>query len=449
MIKRLVLLIVATLILFGFWKVGSYYSQNRLYFHYLLDAYWEGRKSVVEDGYTDRTSYLPGEEQQVYVNATSRRNSLLRLYDINGAVVDSVQVLVQPQEAGPNPSEEGYGYKATFTYRLPDLPSGIYLWEKKIPFTLKAENAEVVVVYSSNTVNAYNISGGKSLYKLFSEKTHVVSFQRPMLPAVSFFAEDGLKWLKSTSYNINYINDQDLDIPGILAGAKVVLIIGHSEYWSRRGRRQLDEFIDKGGHCMILSGNTMWWQVRYSTDGTKLICYKEKPDPIAADSLKSTFWNNPVLHYPLTPSIGADFSRAGYGRKSCKGFGGYKILKPDSPVFQGLLLKEGDVLQVSTKEYDGAPLKGQEPDLRLDKAALGFYKAELLGYDRAVDAQEGFATFILFQKTPASGVVLNTATTDWCGAHGIGGPDSLAIRKITSNVLEAMLSNKNLFTEAP
>ena len=28
-----------------------------------------------------------------------------------------------------------------------------------------------------------------------------------------------------------------------------------------------------GGHALILSGNTMWWQVRYNEDKTKLICY--------------------------------------------------------------------------------------------------------------------------------------------------------------------------------
>jgi len=446
--KRLVLIIVAVLLSFGIWKAASYYLENRLYAQYLLEAYMAGRKSIVDDGYTGKTSYQAGEMQQVFINASSSGTAQLKLYDINGVAVDSVLASVTPQSQGPNPSEEGYGYKATFEYQVPPLPSGIYLWEKKIPFTLKGEKADVVVVYSSNTVNAYNISGGKSLYRIFSEKTHVVSFQRPMLPAVSFFAVEGLKWLKASPYNISYINDQDLDTPGILSGAKVLLIIGHSEYWTRAARRQLDSFINNGGHCMLLSGNTMWWQVRYSEDGTKLIGYKEKPDPIAIDSLKTTFWNNPILNYPITPSIGADFSRAGYGRKSSRSYGGYKILKPTSPVFAGVGLQAGDVLQVSTKEYDGAPLLGKEPDLRLDTKQLGFYRAELLGYDRAFDAEAGFATFIIFQKSPSSGVVLNTASTDWCGPHGIGGPDSVAIRKITDNALRALLSNKNLFSEA-
>lgn len=447
--KRLLLILISILLLLAVGKVISYYLENRLYFHYILDAYVEGRESIVEDGYTDRTSYKKGDVQDVFINAKSEASSQLRLYDINGVAVDSVQAFVQPQTEGPNPSEEGYRYQRTFKYRLPALPSGVYLWEKKIPFTLRGEQADVVVVYPSNTVNAYNISGGKSLYRIFSEKTHVVSFQRPMLPAVSFFAVEGLKWLQASPYNISYINDQDLENPDILTGAKVLLIIGHSEYWSRTARRQVDAFIDKGGHCMVLSGNTMWWQVRYAEDGTRLICYKEKPDPITIDSLKTTYWNSPMLNYPITPSIGAGFSRAGYGRKFRKSFGGYKITQPGSPVFAGINLKEGDVLRVSTKEYDGAPVLGEEPDLRLDTEQLGFYKAELLGYDRAYDEQPGYATFIIFQKTPTSGVVLNTASTDWCGPHGMGGPDSVAIRKITDNVLKAMLSNKNLFSKTP
>ncbi len=57
----------------------------------------------------------------------------------------------------------------------------------------------------------------------------------------------------------------DLEDYSEIAGAKVVVIIGHSEYWTRRARENFDRYVLEGGNALVLSGNTMWWQVVTAT----------------------------------------------------------------------------------------------------------------------------------------------------------------------------------------
>ena len=66
-----------------------------------------------------------------------------------------------------------------------------------------------------------------------------------------------------------------------IRGAKLLVVIGHSEYWTRTARLNFDRFVDEGCHALVLSGNTMWWQVRYSENKDRMICYKGGNDPAA------------------------------------------------------------------------------------------------------------------------------------------------------------------------
>jgi hypothetical protein len=445
-LKRLLLIsaIVVTTLLAG--RGVQYYAENTLYARHIVASYMEARNSVVEDGYTDRQSYGVGDRQEVYINAEEEGKATVRLYNLLGQAVDSVHAVLVPQEPADNPSEEGFGYEATFIYNIPKLRSGLYLWEKKIPFVVKSEAAPVVVLYPTNTVNAYTVTGGKSLYSIFSEQTHRVSFQRPTFPAVSFQSIAAMEWLATSPYDIKYIVDQDLEDSSVLDGAKVLVMVGHNEYWTRKARKTVDAFVDGGGHCAVLSGNTMWWQIRYTDDGSGMICYKTLPDPIQDPLLKTVNWSEEVLQYPIYESIGVDFRFGGFGRKSLKSFGGYKIINSQSPLFEGTNLKSGDILQVPSKELDGTFLLHYPNGLALDTTKLNFYKAALLGYERTIEREMGYGTFLVFQKTPSSGVVVNVATTDWCSPYGMGGEDGDKIKKITTNIIDGLLHNKDMFS---
>ena len=76
------------------------------------------------------------------------------------------------------------------------------------------------------------------------------------------------RWLTQQGYRFDALSDLDLhQNHDALAGAKVLFIVGHSEYWTREAMQRVREFLDRGGNVVCLSGNTMYWRVSQRDDG--------------------------------------------------------------------------------------------------------------------------------------------------------------------------------------
>jgi hypothetical protein len=411
----------------------------------------------VQHGYTDRTSYLPGDSMKVFVHSRQMLGFCkLNVYTINREFAFSISAFIIIQSDTVSNRHEGFNYSVNAEVKIPDLPSGMYLIENKIPFIVKASRpVDVIVIYPSNTANAYSESGGKSLYS-FPDRPHQVSFDRPI--PVQSFSYECLQWFFDLpDFSVGFIADIDMDNYANVQACKVLVVIGHSEYWTRLARINFDKFIKDGGDGLILSGNTMWWQVRYSENSEKLICYKSiLKDPITDLQLKTTTWSDPALNYPILPSIGADFDHGGYGRNTDNGWDGYKILKPNSPLLEGLNLNKGDVISLPTKEYDGIPIGRLIDEAQLLSPALERVisqdllpcdKIEVVGYDKGMRGVETYGTFIVY-KPPyrSSGYIINTASTDWCSSDGMGGSSGEIIKKITYNAVTKLVNNQPVFS---
>lgn len=86
-------------------------------------------------------------------------------------------------------------------------------------------------------------------------------------------------WLEDNGYEYDVASDHDLHLdPDQLDGYKVVVINGHSEYWSEEAYRAVDSFLRSGGAAIVMSGNTMFWRVSYDEDGTAMECRKHGVD---------------------------------------------------------------------------------------------------------------------------------------------------------------------------
>ena len=235
------------------------------------------------------------------------------------------------------------------------------------------------------------------------------------------------------------------------------MLIGHSEYWTRTAREHFDQFVIEGGNALILAGNTMWWQVRYSADRSQMICHKSVHDPIADPLLRTINWPTPSLEYSVLHSIGVDFHHGGFGIEY-PNTGGFRVLLPKSPVFDLVLVHSGDTILMPTVEYDGtlllnSPVTAGVP--QLDLSALDAYRAEIIGYAHCFrnDADTGpgseadsVGTWIVLQRTATSGVVMNGASTNWCSYYGVQGPDGYRIRRIILNMLDILVNKKSAFT---
>ncbi len=407
---------------------------------------------LIIDGYSDRLSVKPGDSITLYVNV--RQASMdynLKLYDLGNTEVAQFKVQVAPQEKTNRKAwEEGFGYKATARILIPNLKSGVYLWEGKIPLVVRGAQPKTIILYSSNTENAYCPAGGKSLYGFNStggKMASKVSFLRPIpLPKHS---EEFLRWINNKNLkDVGYITDMDMDNYNEIKSADLLIIPGHNEYWTLQARKNFDRFVNSGKNALILSGNTMWWQVRYEENNTQLVCYRNADDdPIESPKLKTINWNQRQLDYPIINSIGVDFSLAGFGLiHTDKGWDGYKIVNGNSPLLEGVNLKKGDIIPLPSDEYDGTLVSGFTGRVSpvADRKALGFDKIEIVGYDSTYRlGSDLMATWIVFKKSKTSGIIINTATTDWCSGRGMRNQD---IQKITLTMIRKLLNGENVFS---
>jgi hypothetical protein len=84
-----------------------------------------------------------------------------------------------------------------------------------------------------------------------------------------------LVWLEQNGYDYDMLSDLDIHRhPELLDPYQVVLINGHSEYWSREEFDAIDRYLCRGGNVAVLSGNTLCWRVSYNEDGTIMECRK-------------------------------------------------------------------------------------------------------------------------------------------------------------------------------
>ncbi len=423
---------------------------NITVFLFLFQFAFIHQENLIIEGYCSKVSVSTGDSLTLFVNAGEKRDNYdLKLFDLQGKQVATYKANVFSQEPQhEKPWENGFGYKPSLKIKVPNLKSGVYQWEDRIPLIIKMAKPNIVVVYNSNRENAYCNGGGKSLYSFNSSEfkpAKKVSFLRPMrLPK---HAELFLRWFETQPFkDVGYIADVDLDNYNAWGNAELLIITGHSEYWTLQARKNFDRFVNEGKNVIVLSGNTMWWQARYNKEKTQMICYKSKDDdPIVNKKLKTINWNEPKLNYPITKSIGVEFPNAGYGRKTDKGWDGFKILT-HSPLLEGTALKIGDVLPLPSDETDGVPVLGFTHDGHpmANIKALGFDKMEIVGYDKVFRLEkEGYATWVVFKRSKTSGIIINTATTDWCSSQGISNQD---VKTITLNMIRKLMAKQNVFS---
>src|SRR5262249_17150126 len=82
-------------------------------------------------------------------------------------------------------------------------------------------------------------------------------------------------WLEKNGYAYDVISDLDLhSTPDILKDYGVVIIAGHSEYWSFQAYNQVKSYLGSRGRLIVLSGNTMYWRVSFDPTGTVMECRK-------------------------------------------------------------------------------------------------------------------------------------------------------------------------------
>ena len=81
-----------------------------------------------------------------------------------------------------------------------------------------------------------------------------------------------VEWAERAGYKMEYAVNSDLEFhPENLKHYRLVLSVGHDEYWSSPMRDHLEAFIAGGGNVAFFSGNSVCWQVRSEDNGRSLV----------------------------------------------------------------------------------------------------------------------------------------------------------------------------------
>ena len=155
-----------------------------------------------------------------------------------------------------------------------------------------AATAKVAFKTSDTTWQAYNTYGGNSLYTgAPAGRAYKVSYNRPWSTRGTQYARAWLfgaeypmvRWLEANGYDLTYVSGIDVErTPLLVRNQRVLLSVGHDEYWSAGQRSSVEAARDAGVHLAFFSGNEMFWKTRWETsiDGSStpyrtLVSYKE------------------------------------------------------------------------------------------------------------------------------------------------------------------------------
>jgi hypothetical protein len=241
-------------------------------------------------GYANRVSVQQGEAFTLYVSSVAPewRVYVYRMGWYGGS--GGRQVWKSPLQKGvvqPGPVL----VKATRTSTAPWTPSltitvprdwmpGEYLLklvsgisQSYVPITIRSDTSDstVLVVSAVTTWQAYNDWGAYSLYHGPGEdpgrRSNIVTFDRPYSRDGSgdfLSGELGLVALvEKMGLNVSYTTDIDVhEHPELLTHHKVLVSLGHDEYWTKAMRDGIEAARDRGVNIMFLGANALFRRIR-------------------------------------------------------------------------------------------------------------------------------------------------------------------------------------------
>ncbi|HEX9038915.1 MAG TPA: N,N-dimethylformamidase beta subunit family domain-containing protein [Ktedonobacterales bacterium] len=237
-------------------------------------------------------------------------------------------------------------------------------------FVLRNTTVRTPILYVAPflTYQAYNLWGGFSLYRGTQPdgvtldptlRSYAVSFDRPFpadgMSTMGLYDLPLLSWMESQSYNMSYAADFDLDSPTQpLTTHRLIVISGHTEYWSTGMRQSVTAARDAGVSLAFFGANDVYWHVRLASSQLGLnrvvVCYKDaKLDPLApTQPLAATVrWRDAPLNQPEQSLLGEAYGGA------ISGAAPLTLGDASGPYLNGSSLKSGSSLNgLIGGEYD-------------------------------------------------------------------------------------------------
>jgi hypothetical protein len=457
-----------------------------------LRAIDEGRSLYIE-GYADEISYAPGEELQLHLSTTSPVASLtIARVGKDRTVVHEVPkfegLLEYPVPV--NASSHGCNWPVAFRMPIPaDWKSGYYEVTMKVTdkggtftqrnartaeatcyFVLRptepGKNSRILLQLATHTYNAYNNWGGSSVYAFHGRaglQGHRVSYHRPPSSQYARWEQPFVAWAEENGYALDFATNLDLELrPDLVKPYKLLLSLGHDEYWSAPMRDTVEGFAAAGGNVAFFSGNTCCWQVRWEPETKSFLCWKQwfNQDELYTSTAKTiptlaTLWSHHLVGRPENTMTGVGFLHGGYHKSHDQlmdGSGAYTVHRPEHWLFEGTSLAKGQEFggkdTIVGYECDGCEIEWRDglpfPTNRdgtpkgftiLATAPAKWAPGDSWWYERWPGPDHTGHAVLGLYTTEAGGTVVTCGSTDW--AHGLKGGDE-AVMRITRNVLDRL-----------
>src|SRR4051812_38226249 len=283
-----------------------------------------GAGNATLQGFATQISVGAGETVRMKIKTPARayRLDIYRMGYYGGAgarkvaTVSPSATLPQSQPACANQTSTGLidcgNWAVSASWTVPaDAVSGIYFAKvvrtdgtsgsSHVVFVVRndARASDLLFQTSDTTWQAYNSYGGNSLYGgAPDDRAWKVSYNRPFNTRAEnpedwvFNAEyPAVRWLEANGYDVSYLAGADVDRDGaLLRSHRVVLSVGHDEYWSGGQRANVEAARAAGVNLAFLSGNEVFWKTRWEDGHRTLVCYKETQDDLILDPLDPPTW---------------------------------------------------------------------------------------------------------------------------------------------------------------
>jgi hypothetical protein len=445
--------------------------------------------------YPGRASVLPGERLVLHVSTDSARFRVHFYRWGDGFIPMHQSGWRAGERARPRSAADDWDWPP-YEFAIPaDWPSAVYIAHLEepnpVPPGLALDSAAALFVVRSQrqggllyklplaTYHAYNCSGGGCYYcnppRSVDPPGARVSLQRPgggiggdtwgapdhydaSSPRQTFAHWDAhfIRWLARSGYPAHFCTDLDLHAdPELLYRYRLLLSVGHDEYWTEATRNAVEDFVARGGNAAFFAANLCWWRIHLVEHGTAMVCHQG-----GRQGASDHWWPASGAGRPEDSLGGVSYRHGGGWWDGPRDTGGFRVQQPHHWVFAGTGLARGDAFGERTwpplvgYECDGAPL--DTFDAATGVARLSAWADETgtpPGYQLlaacALDARwqerpprerhaagEGVhaATLGLFTR---NGTVFSAGTTDW--AQVLASGRDARVAQITRNVLDRLL----------
>jgi hypothetical protein len=423
---------------------------------------WRVRKTGAEhaiEGYADHVSVLPGESFRLFVSTTAKGYTVdaFRMGWYRGA--EARMVWTSPHQAGAKQAAAKTTgkthtitapWRPSLTVSTSDWPEGAYLlrldadsgFQRFVPITVRSPRTagKVVILNGTTTWQAYNMWGGRDLYKGpsgFDGRSRIVSFDRPYDGdgAIKFlaFEQPAIALAEKTGVALAYETDNDLDRdPHLLDGARSLVTLGHDEYWSAAMRDETTRARDAGVNIAFLGANAVNRHIRFEATGLGadrlVVCYKSADeDPVKNPADKTQDWRLPPMPRPESNLIGIMYT-------CFPADGAWKVYRPENWLFAGTGVRKGQEFPgMVGPESDAVTAGGPAPR---PMEVLAHSSVQCGNYTTTSDAT--------YYTAKSGAGVFATGTMRWvcamrgsaCG-HGVNGKAAAFVDRVTENMLHA------------